>query len=193
MPLSPDDVNAYIRSRKTVTPGQFTGRPIPRSVIEALLENANQAPTHKLTQPWRFRVFLGKALDRLGNYLAEEYKKHTPPESFSETKYLKTREKALRSSCVIVVLLKRSAEDKIPEWEEVAAVGAAMENLWLSLAAYGLGGYWSTPAAIIHARDFLGLKSDERCLGLFYLGYAEPSPAIRKRGPVHEKTEWVEE
>ncbi len=99
----------------------------------------------------------------------------------------------MRSGCVIVIIMKRSGEGKVPEWEEIAAMGAAMENIWLSLAAYGLGGYWSTPAGIVNGRGFLQLKPDERCLGLFYLGYSSHTTASRKRHPVSEKVEWVEE
>lgn len=193
MDITPAIINSYIRSRNTTTPDFFSGKPVPRAVIEELLENATWAPSHKLTQPWRFKVFRKAALERLGNYLAEAYKKEIPPESFSEVKYRKTREKSLRSGCVIIIIMKRSEEGKIPEWEEIAAMGAAIENIWLSLAAYGLGGYWSTPAGIINAREFLGLQPDERCLGLFYLGYSSHAATSRKRHPVVDKAEWVEE
>ena len=45
--------------------------------IEQILENANWAPNHKKTEPWRFKVFRGAALERLSDYLGEWYRANT--------------------------------------------------------------------------------------------------------------------
>lgn len=52
------DVSALIRRRRAIFPKFYLpGKPVDRAFIEEMLENANHAPTHKLTEPWRFRVF----------------------------------------------------------------------------------------------------------------------------------------
>src|SRR5690242_21924679 len=96
-----DAFNALIRSRRTVTPEFFTGDPVPKKIIEQLLENAIWAPTHKKTQPWFFRVFCGKGREKLSVYMADHYRAHTPADKFSETKWQQNRDKPLRSACVI--------------------------------------------------------------------------------------------
>jgi len=54
--------NSIVQNRRSIYPYQFIkGKAIPDPVIRQILENANRAPTHKLTQPWRFTVFSGKA------------------------------------------------------------------------------------------------------------------------------------
>lgn len=193
--MQPEQLNKLIRLRRAIFPPAFdAGRPIGREIINQILENANWAPTHRLTEPWRFLVFQGKALDRLGDYLGEQYKQHTPEGAFSEKKLEKTRENPRRSACVIAVCMQRDPENQLPEWEEIASVACAVQNMWLSCTAYGIGCYWSTPGSILKAGDWLGLSEGQRCLGLFYMGY--PREGIiqeGKRRPIEEKTRWIED
>ncbi|GAA4310116.1 nitroreductase [Compostibacter hankyongensis] len=194
-PLSPDAagiLNTIIRSRRTVKPEFFTGEDVPRPVLEQLLENATWAPTHKKTEPWLFKVFQQKALERLGNYLADHYRAHTPADKFSAVKEQQNREKPLRCAAVIAICMRPPAAD-LPEWEEIAAVACAVENLWLSMTAYGLSGYWSSPAAMTEGAEFLELQPGERCLGIFYLGHAPVQDTVRRRAPLAEKVKWVTE
>ena len=50
-----------IRSRKSVFPRQFNGLTIPSKIIYEILENANHAPSHRMTQPWFFKVYSGNS------------------------------------------------------------------------------------------------------------------------------------
>ena len=56
-----------IQSRKSIFPKDFTGELIEKDVVMQLLENANYAPTHKLTQPWIFKIFSQKSKNLLLN------------------------------------------------------------------------------------------------------------------------------
>lgn len=192
--MSPNDLNRLIRSRRSVFPNQYDApRPIERPILEEILENANWAPTHKLTEPWRFIVFEGNALERLGEYLSEYYRKVTPPEQFSQSKFLKTRQNPVKSSAVIAICMRRDPEGRVPEWEELASVAAAVQNMWLTCTANGIGSYWSTPESILKAAEFLELPPEEQCLGLFYLGYSSIMADLPgKRGPISEKVRWLD-
>lgn len=193
MPLTAEQVNELIRQRRSIFPNTYTDEPISDEIIGQILENANWAPTHKLTEPWRFKVFRGAALPRLGEYLARWYQEHTPAEQFTERKYNKTLNNPQRSSCVIAICMQRDPQERVPEWEELAAVACAVQNMWLSCTAHGIGCYWSSPRSILEADAFLGLKEGERCLGLFYMGYHDLPPLSGKRQPMEEKVEWIRE
>ena len=52
------EINELIRSRRTIYPEQFSDRKVHIEQIEVLLNNAQWAPTHGNTQPWRFKVFM---------------------------------------------------------------------------------------------------------------------------------------
>ena len=186
------ETNALIRRRRSVFPKTYlTDKPIDRELLETLLENANWAPTHKLTEPWRFKVFHSDdSRRRLSHYLSEYYRLHTPAELFSEEKMIKNGENPLRSGAVIAICMQRDPAQGIPEFEEIAAVACAVQNMWLSCTALGLGSYWSTPKAALEATEFLELAPGERCLGLFYMGWHEAPDIPGKRRPIAEKTIW---
>jgi nitroreductase len=82
-------VNQLIRSRRSVFPDQFEkGKEIPEEVIWQLLENANWAPNHKNTEPWRFTVFAGKGLATFAKFQASRYKENAGGR-FRQDKYEK--------------------------------------------------------------------------------------------------------
>ncbi|HAI75383.1 MAG TPA: nitroreductase [Microscillaceae bacterium] len=186
-------VNQLIRQRRSVYPAQFTGEVIPDALIEQLLENANWAPTHGKTEPWRFVVFAGAGLQKLAEFQATMYQKLTPPEAFKQEKYDKLLSNPLKCSHIIALGMKRQESGKIPEIEEVEAVACAVQNLYLSATAHNLGGYWGTGGVTYmpEAKSFFGLGDADSLLGFFYVGYpAQPSPEGQRK-PVSEKTTWV--
>jgi nitroreductase len=187
------DISDLIRRRRAIFPKFYIpGKPIERALIEQLLENANWAPTHRLTEPWRFRVFHSEeSRQKLSAYFSEFYQKNTPPEQFSEEKMKKSGENPLLAGAVIAIVMQRDAEERVPEFEEIASVAMAVQNMWLTCAAMGLGCYWGTPKAALEANEFLNLQPGERCLGLFYLGWHEAPEVPGKRRPVAEKTLWL--
>ena len=191
--LRMEHINDLMKKRRSIFPKTYNEQPIPDDLIQQILENANWAPTHRLTEPWRFKVFRKQALQRLSDYLSGWYKANTPAEAFSEKKYEKTKANPLRSSCVIAICMQRDPEERVPEWEEIAAVSAAVQNMWLTCTANNIGCYWSSPRSILEANEFLGLNAGERCLGLFYMGYHDLPEMPGKRMPIAEKVEWLED
>ena len=51
------EITELIRNRRTIYPEQFSDRKVHLEQIELILNNAQWAPTHGNTQPWRFVVF----------------------------------------------------------------------------------------------------------------------------------------
>lgn len=180
-----------IRKRRAVVPKFYLNKPISKEIIEEVLENANWAPTHRLTEPWRFKVFTGESLEKLALYLGDFFKNNTPADQITEEKYEKSMENPRRAACVIAICMQVDPENRIPEWEELASVAMSVQNMWLTCAAYEIGSYWSSPRAALEANDFLGLKPGERCLGLFYMGYHNMPEVPGKRTPIENKVEWV--
>lgn len=178
-----------IKNRRSVFPVQYNDQPIAKETIEKLLEAANWAPTHKKTEPWRFKVIQGETLAELGKAMARTYTEHTEkPSSFKEKKLEENPKKA---ACVIAICMQRDPKESLPEWEEIAATAMAVQNMWLAASDLGIGAYWSSPGIIQYMDDFLQLKTGEKCLGFFYLGnYDEQLPSgIRK--PIEEKVTWL--
>ena len=72
------EINELIKDRRTIYPEFFSERKVHKEQIELLLNNAIWAPSHGLTQPWRFKVFMDEGKVRLGEFLRELYWKTTP-------------------------------------------------------------------------------------------------------------------
>jgi len=190
--MNVEEISQLIKARRSVFPDMYEDREISDDTIKLILENANWAPTHKKTEPWRFKIFKkGDSLQRLSDYLSGYYKSNTPEEKFSEIKYKKMQAKPLKSACVIALCMHVDPNSGLPEWEEVAAVSCAVQNMWLTCTALGIGSYWGSPKAMLEANDFLNLGEHEKCLGIFFMGYQKPIELKSTRGDVEDKIEWL--
>lgn len=183
-------VQELIKYRRSVFPKNYIDKPIPKEILLELLKCAVQAPTHKLTQPWKFTVFTGEGLIKLADELKKQYKKSVSKDDYSKKKGESIREKVLQSGAVIAICLSESG--KIPKWEELAAVASAVQNLALAASAEDIGSYWSSSKIIDDLNSFLNLSKNESCIGLFYMGYHKEKRSLGKRSPLKEKVTWIE-
>lgn len=186
-------IDYLIHNRRAVFPVQMNGEKIPDEIVKQLLENANWAPTHHYTEPWRFKVFSGKSLEHLVSFQRELYQKETPPDQVKEKKVKRYEDIPNQVSHIIAICMKRAETGKVPpEVEELAAVACAVQNIWLSLLPHGLAGYWSTGNGTYseEMKDFLDLGVNDRCMGFFFLGKTDQPLTRGRRKPIEEKVEW---
>ena len=170
-------------------PNQYNGTPVEKEIIERLLQAANWAPSHKKTEPWRFRVLQGESQNRLGEFLQQKYlETNSDPKQFRARKLLENPGKA---GAIIAICMQRDPEERLPEWEEIAATAMAVQNMWLCATELGVGAYWSSPGLIRYMHEFFDLSAGERCLGFFYLGYYDEPLEKVPRGAVSQKTRWL--
>lgn len=186
-----DILTRIIKRRRSIFPVSYTQEPIPVEVIEQILESANYAPTHKLTQPWRFMVFRGAGKLKLAEELARIYKETVPAHQFLQKKHDSIVEKAQQASCIIALNLQLH-NDKVPEWEELAALACAVQNMALTAEALNVGAYWSSPGMIADLKDYLNLGEHEKCFGLFYMGYHNEEQRDAVRSPIADKIKWID-
>ena len=191
------EITDVIRNRRTIFPEFYSDRAIHKEQVEKILNNAIWAPTHGLTQPWTFKVFLGDGRQQLSDFLSELYKEKFTGDNFKEMKYNKLKNRPMMAGAVIAVSLKRDPKSTILELEEIEAVACSIQNMYLTCTAWGLGSFWATPKLIYtpEMNTFLGLDDADKCLGLFYIGYPKSEYEWPKghRKPIEYFTEWVEE
>lgn len=189
------EINELIRSRRTIYPEQFSDRKVHKEQIEVILNNAQWAPTHGNTQPWRFKVFTEDGRQKLADFLGQTFLELTPKDQQNDQKLAKLLTRPMKSSVVIAVCMERQKEEKILELEEIEAVACAIQNMHLSCTAYGLGGFWATPKLIYHPKmnEFLGINEKDKCLGLFFIGYPAIEWPKAHRKPLEYTTQWITE
>ena len=173
-----EEVNKIIRNRRSQFVAQFKENdPVDDGVIKELLENANWAPTHKLTEPWRFVVFSGEGLKKLADYQSNLYKERSKRTGvFKEAVYNKLKENPLKASHVIAIGMKRDLRANLPEMEEISSVAMAVQNMYLTASA----------------RGFFGLGEEDMLMGFFFV--AKPSSdgwPEGKRSPISDKVTWI--
>lgn len=191
--MDPEDLNQLIKKRRSVFISQFTGERVKDDIILQMLENANWAPTHRFTEPWRFKVFVDEGRQRLADFQSEMYKKHTQlNNTFQQKKYEGLKSKPLIASHIIAIGMKRSPENVIPEIEEIASVASAVQNMQLTAASYGLGCYWGTGGVtyIPEAKSFFDLTEQDRLMGFLYVGIPKTMLIDGKRGSILDKVTW---
>src|SRR6187549_2380687 len=138
-------VNTLIRNRRSVFQQQYTGEKVDDAIIRQMLENANWAPTHKLTEPWRFIVFTGNGIQKLAEEQSALYRQVTTAKgTYAEDRYQNLLTKPKLSSHIIAIAMKRDEKKSLPEIEEIGAVYCAVENMYLTASAYGVGCFLST-------------------------------------------------
>ncbi len=187
------EINELIRERRTIYPEQYSDRKVHKEQVEVILNNAQWAPTHGNTQPWRFKVFMEEGRQHLSDFLGKTYLEVVPKEQQQDAKLAKLITRPLKSSVIVAVCMERQPEEKILELEEIEAVACAIQNMHLTCTAYGLGGFWSTPKLIYTAQmnEFLGIGEKDKCLGLFYMGYPSIEWPKKHRKPLEYTSEWI--
>lgn len=183
-------LSKIIKNRRSIFPASYIQKEIPTEIIEQIIESANYAPTHKLTQPWRFVVIRNDAKTNLGEELRSIYRETVAADKFLQKKFDSFSTRTNQAECIIAINVQFSG--KIAEWEEIAATACAVQNMALTAAAFHIGTYWSSPSLISGLGKFLGLAENEKCYGLFYMGYHNEEPSAAKRTPMAEKVKWME-
>lgn len=161
----PDSTMACILKRRSVFPKQYTGERVDKGVIDKMLEAARWAPTHNLTEPWKFVIFSSRrsreelvnvlfsvcfsnvftpdeflSFKPKGHFLAAQYKDSCMKsgKQFSEMKFKKKAANVLRSSHCISLICDVH-KGKNPVVEDICSVAMAVQNMHLVATAYGVG------------------------------------------------------
>lgn len=181
-----------IRTRRSV--GRFRPDPVPREIMEQVLDAAVWVPNHRLTEPWRFFVLSGDAKERFAAIRREFRRTLMPnPDAPEVQPALERVYRDAADTPVIVVVTSHVAEDPEVREEDFWATFGATYAFMLGMWSFGVGTYFRTGGLRDYPplREFLGLADDRRITGVVYAGYPVDVPQ-RRRTPAAEKTVWME-
>ncbi len=194
--MNPDfeTVARIIRDRRTTKAAAMNGNTIPDSTIQQLLQLADYAPTHGRTEPWRFFVYQGAALTGFCKDHAQLYWDNTSEESRKEQTFENLAHAGDMASHLIIAVMRRTPETKIPVMEEYAATAAAVQNILLGAEAMGIAAIWNTGGMALKPamKDYLKLKEEDYVVGFLYLGFSDqPRKEAVRNIPIAEKIVWA--
>lgn len=142
--------------------------------LARLLEAAAHAPDHGRLRPWRFIVLDAESRGRFADAVVEARRGRSPAPTAEQLTI--ERDKVWRSPTVVVIGCAVQRDNpKIPEIEQVIAVGAAAQNLFLAAHASGYGVMWKTGPAAYEpgVKAAVGLKPDDHIVAIMHLGTLE--------------------
>lgn len=187
-----DIVATCIRTRRTVK--NYTGEAVPRALLERWLDLACWAPTHRLTQPWRFAVLGQPAIVRLAEFLrGEPVIAAVPDAAKGAAKLAKLLDRLPTLGAMIQVTWVRDTDPAI-DLEEHAAASAAVQNLLLAAHADGWAAFWSTTAALAHEKTLTWCGLDPRTqgfLGSVWIGRASHDTPPPPRVALSQRVTWL--
>ena len=160
--------------------------------LDLIFDAALRAPDHGNLRPWRFVTIRGDARGQLGDVLVDLACARSPGEPRSA--HAHRRQKAYAAPLVIALGAALSAHPKIPEVEQLLAVGAATMNMLNAIHALGYGGFWSTGPDSYEAQlhDALGFAPNERLLGFLFVGTPkDPGQETARPARSEHVREWV--
>jgi nitroreductase len=160
-----------------------------RAHIEQIIKAGTRAPDHGRLRPWRFLVAAGDARKKLGEVMANILRTKMP--DASQAQLDAEAGKVMRAPTIIVVGAKIS-KAKIPEIEQVAAVAAAIQNMFLAANALGYGAMWKTGGLAYDrsVKEMLGLAAEDHIVGLLYVGTtSQPGPLVE--APLEGIVRWL--
>lgn len=185
------DARECLMTRRSVR--KYRTDPIPREVLERIMEAAVAAPSAINLQHWYFvvvrspgemdalRDIMFRVVERFSPVLAERFRNH--PETQRETKhFLATLGGA--PVCVLAFFLKDSYPDRDGAMQSVSA---AVENLLLAAWAEGLGSCWmSAPQRMGFGPELRERFAPDKgeFVAAITLGYSDESPRmpVRREG-----------
>lgn len=193
------ELAALVRGRRSVR--AFDARPVPRDVIEEAIAAAGWAPSPHGRQPWRFVVIESQERrDALADAMAETWRAQLrldgQDRATVEARLVKSRDRLHRAPVLIVPCLYLEGLDVYPDGDRqraeetmaVQSLGAAVQNLLLSLYAAGVDGGWMCAPLFCPevVQEVLGLGRALNPHALIAVGYAAADPVRRPRMPLNE-------
>jgi len=193
------DLHNFLRTRRSVR--RFKPDPIPDSVIQNILTTATFAPSAHNRQPWRFCVVTDLSVkQKLADTMAIEFQRDLEQDNLPQTEIQKrttrSRERIIAAPVLILLCLDMSEMDVYPDKKRkqaefrMAMQSVANAGMQLMLAAHaeGLGSVWVCSPLFVQEtiQDVLDLPKTWEPQAMFFVGYPQDIPEVRKRKPLDE-------
>ncbi|MDP2316864.1 MAG: nitroreductase family protein [Pseudomonadota bacterium] len=206
---------ARLQARRSVR--TFSDVPVPRDVLERLVEAATSAPSATNRQPWRFCVVTGGAREALAARVRARVlemraiiaRGHHGDDFGSYGDFF---HEPLEAAQAVIVPSYRTHDDLIAQLvrsggedparydtsaamqSELCATAAACMALLVQADAEGIGACWMAGPMVAReeVEHALGIREPYRMLGAIALGWPLSPPAPRPRKPLGAVVRWVD-
>lgn len=164
-----DDKKVYetIVGRRTIR--KFRPEPVPRELLERLVDAARLAPSAANLQPLEF-VIVDEAALKAAVFPCLKWAAYIAPAGDPKP--------GEEPTAYVVTLANTKVREKMFEYD----LGAAMENMILAALEEGVGSCWMLSIDRDKLRTILGVPEDYRIDSVLALGYPAEEPAAEVMG-----------
>ncbi len=198
-------VLAAMRTRRSVRSWQ--DRPVPRELLERILQAATWAPSADNLQPWRFVVLQGerkRELAALVRRFVDEMQPGLNPILWVHRAGMRRCATRIEASAATITawaiagpddarlrLVARGDLTPLFTWTMVVeSVAAAVQNLLLAAHALGLGAVWLGYPSLAGPQIKAWLGEEGELLATVALGYPAERPRESRRKPLSAVVRW---
>lgn len=214
--MNAQDQLQLLTQRRSVR--RFRPDPVPRELLERLLQAATAAPSATNRQPWRFAVLTGPeprarlaaaVRDRVAEIKAIIARGHHKDDFGSYGDFF---HEPLEAAAAIIVPSFRTHPDLIAQFiasggvdptpydtsaamqSELCSTAAACMSLLVQAEAEGLGATWMAGPMVARAEveAMLGIRAPFRMLGAIALGWPDEAPTPKPRKPLGAVVTWLD-
>ena len=150
--------------------------------LRLILSAALAAPDHGALRPWRLVLCTPDSRERLAELFVEAKRSLNP--QATELELTREREKALRPPVLLaLVAAPKPGIAAIPEIEQIASAGAALQSILLAAHGLGYGAIMlsGSRCAADNVRSALGVQAGETILGFISIGTIVETPKLASR------------
>ena len=162
------------------------------AALGIIFDMALRAPDHGRLRPWRFVVIRGEARHALGQVLVDAAAGRHPDAGTAV--HEGRRQKALAAPVIIAMATATTTATKVPEIEQMMAVGAAAMNMLNAIHLLGFGGFWATGPDTYdrNVHHALGFTETEKLAGFLFVGTRRDAATPVQRPPrASHVREWL--
>lgn len=178
------ELSEAIRGRRSVR--RFRPDPVPREVIEKILELALWAPSAMNRQDWRFIVAEGEKKEALLKVTATAFEHFRPvlEKNFPDKpKIIEASKRFFETQGGAPTIILAYAGHYPMGFEDPYSVTLAVQNLLLAAHEAGLGAVWSDAAVLYREKEISELMGVEgrKLVCLIPVGYPDETPKATPR------------
>lgn len=186
------DIKQAILDRRSIR--SYQDRPIPREMIEELLELAIKAPSGKNRQPWRFVILESQKKDMLVTIMTDKI--HSRKQQGLDIGSCETSIGAIQqaSSVILVFNAFSNFEKDYNHYRlltDTQSIGAAIQTMILAAQDLGLGTLWICDIFYSEGEICSWLERNDELIAAVAIGYPNQYPYARPRKSWTEVTEWL--
>ena len=181
-------IEQNIMDRRTIK--SFKTDPISSETIIELLNVAKWAPNHKLTEPWRFQLYVGEGKETF----TQAYIDAQPTVDGEVTKKVLNKAQYYKDIPIhLVVIMPEDPRQRT--WDEdYGAVSAFIQNFQLAAWEREIGMIWRTNDWVYDPifREGIGVKAGEKIVATLMIGYPKHVPDAQSRTEIRNLIEVID-